>query len=70
MPAMFNFLGPVCIVADNLIFRIFIGWSKEKLKLLISGLIIQIEKMAGNLCQSRNCMKIGQGSNSGNTNEG
>ncbi len=31
----------------------------------ISDLVIHFEKMAVNLCTSRNCMKIGHGSNSG-----
>jgi len=33
--------------------------------MLNSDLVIQFEKMAVNLCTSRNCMKIGHGSNSG-----
>ena len=41
---MCNFLGPERIVAVNLIFRIFIGWRGEKLKLLIINLVIQFEK--------------------------
>jgi hypothetical protein len=44
-------------------------WNAATIKIHMvsdnSDLVILFEKMAVNLCTSRNCMKIGHGSNSG-----